>query len=220
MNKARVHFLYRKRGFTLTEIAIVLGIIGLILGAVWAAAKNVYANTNMSKGEQIASVLVASVRSTYAQSAPTTGDLTGAFNTTFPSSVGNIQPTIYGSSQSFGGSTVAGFVMDFSGGSGGTCPSGAKCLFGNTASDVAICRGVSQIGAVVTGAMVSSNTTFTTGCTCSGSTSPYAVASTGFVLGSNSCTAQNTGYCTGIPTTVCTAGATSTPVAVFIPWQS
>ena len=36
------------RGFTLTEIAIVLGIIGFILGAIWAAAGMVYEN-NRSK---------------------------------------------------------------------------------------------------------------------------------------------------------------------------
>ena len=34
----------RKKGFTLTEIAIVLGIIGLILGAIWVAAASVYQN--------------------------------------------------------------------------------------------------------------------------------------------------------------------------------
>lgn len=31
-------------GFTLTEVAIVLGIIGIILGAIWAAASKVYGN--------------------------------------------------------------------------------------------------------------------------------------------------------------------------------
>lgn len=33
-----------RRGFTLTEIAIVLGIAGLVLGAIWTAAANVYMN--------------------------------------------------------------------------------------------------------------------------------------------------------------------------------
>jgi prepilin-type N-terminal cleavage/methylation domain-containing protein len=32
------------RGFTLTELAIVLGIMGIILGAIWGAASHVYAN--------------------------------------------------------------------------------------------------------------------------------------------------------------------------------
>src|SRR3984957_16106234 len=39
----------RRRGFTLTEIAIVLGIIGLILGAIWVAAAAVYNNMRTSK---------------------------------------------------------------------------------------------------------------------------------------------------------------------------
>ena len=34
----------KRRGFTLTEIAIVLGIVGIILGAIWAAAAMVYSN--------------------------------------------------------------------------------------------------------------------------------------------------------------------------------
>lgn len=39
----------KKRGFTLTEIAIVLGIIGLILGAIWVAAMSVYSNYRTSR---------------------------------------------------------------------------------------------------------------------------------------------------------------------------
>jgi len=39
-----------KKGFTLTEIAIVLGIIGLILGAIWVAAAAVYENTRVNRG--------------------------------------------------------------------------------------------------------------------------------------------------------------------------
>jgi|GEM_PF-1830697 prepilin-type N-terminal cleavage/methylation domain-containing protein len=61
----------RKKGFTLTEIAIVLGIIGLILGAIWAAASGVYANLKANQGQQ--GILSASqaVRSMYATSANT-----------------------------------------------------------------------------------------------------------------------------------------------------
>ena len=36
-------------GFTLTEIAIVLGIIGIVLGAIWAAASRVYANNKTQR---------------------------------------------------------------------------------------------------------------------------------------------------------------------------
>ncbi len=38
----------RLRAFTLTEIAIVLGIMGLILGAIWVAASSVYTNMRVS----------------------------------------------------------------------------------------------------------------------------------------------------------------------------
>ena len=38
----------KQRGFTLTEMAIVLGIIGLILGAIWYAASSVYLNWKVS----------------------------------------------------------------------------------------------------------------------------------------------------------------------------
>ena len=39
----------KRSGFTLTEIAIVLGIIGLILAAIWTAAAAVYGNYRVSK---------------------------------------------------------------------------------------------------------------------------------------------------------------------------
>jgi prepilin-type N-terminal cleavage/methylation domain-containing protein len=42
------HLAKRRRGFTLTEIAIVLGIVGLILGAIWTAASHVYANNRVT----------------------------------------------------------------------------------------------------------------------------------------------------------------------------
>jgi prepilin-type N-terminal cleavage/methylation domain-containing protein len=52
-----------QKGFTLTEIAIVLGIIGIILGAVWSAASGVYASANSSKITQQLGYYVAAVRS-------------------------------------------------------------------------------------------------------------------------------------------------------------
>src|SRR3984957_1797273 len=61
----------RKRGFTLTEIAIVLGIIGLILGAIWGAASAVYSNKHISDSEQGITAAAQAVRSMYATS--TTG---------------------------------------------------------------------------------------------------------------------------------------------------
>ena len=52
-----------KKGFTLTEIAIVLGIIGLILGAVWTAASGVYASANSTKVARSLGQYVIAVRS-------------------------------------------------------------------------------------------------------------------------------------------------------------
>jgi prepilin-type N-terminal cleavage/methylation domain-containing protein len=63
----------RKRGFTLTEIAIVLGIIGLILGAIWGAASAVYSNKKNSDAEQGITAATQSVRSLFAASPNNTG---------------------------------------------------------------------------------------------------------------------------------------------------
>lgn len=61
----------KKRGFTLTEIAIVLGIIGLILGAIWAAASSVYANLKANQAQQGVLAAAQAVRSMFATSANT-----------------------------------------------------------------------------------------------------------------------------------------------------
>ena len=52
----------KQRGFTLTEIAIVLGIIGLILGAVWSAASGVFASQKSSQISQQLSQYIAAFR--------------------------------------------------------------------------------------------------------------------------------------------------------------
>jgi prepilin-type N-terminal cleavage/methylation domain-containing protein len=57
-----------ERGFTLTEIAIVLGIIGLILGAIWAAASAVYSNMKTSQCEQGITQTAQAVRAMFATS--------------------------------------------------------------------------------------------------------------------------------------------------------
>ena len=67
-----------KRGFTLTEIAIVLGIIGLILGAIWVAASAVYNNLRVSKATTELLQIAQAVRSMYATSSTVdaTADMT------------------------------------------------------------------------------------------------------------------------------------------------
>ena len=54
------------RGFTLTEAAIVLGIVGLILGAIWVAAASVYCNLHVSRANEQVLTIVQSVRSMHA----------------------------------------------------------------------------------------------------------------------------------------------------------
>src|ERR1700722_3675736 len=73
----------RKRGFTLTEIAIVLGIIGLILGAIWGAASAVYSNKKTADAEQGIIATVQAVRSLFAASNNTAAASVGA-NITAP----------------------------------------------------------------------------------------------------------------------------------------
>jgi len=71
MRKRTAHEAVRdeaKRGFTLTEIAIVLGIVGLILGAIWVAAAAVYNNLRTSKGTTELLTVTQNVRALYATS--------------------------------------------------------------------------------------------------------------------------------------------------------
>jgi hypothetical protein len=53
------------RGFTLTEIAIVLGISGLVLGAIWSASANVYSSNNAQITHQNMLNVVQAYRSFY-----------------------------------------------------------------------------------------------------------------------------------------------------------
>jgi prepilin-type N-terminal cleavage/methylation domain-containing protein len=57
--------LQHRRGFTLTEIAIVLGVMGIILGAIWGAASTVYANKKTTSALQEVLAIVANVRGLY-----------------------------------------------------------------------------------------------------------------------------------------------------------
>jgi prepilin-type N-terminal cleavage/methylation domain-containing protein len=61
----------RTQGFTLTEIAIVLGIIGLILGAIWVAAASVYNAQRLNHANQATLQIAQGVRALYATSSST-----------------------------------------------------------------------------------------------------------------------------------------------------
>ena len=62
-----------KKGFTLTEIAIVLGIIGMILGAIWTAASSVYNNQRISHANTSILQITQGVRTLYSE-APNMGN--------------------------------------------------------------------------------------------------------------------------------------------------
>ena len=53
------------RGFTLTELAIVLGVIGLMLSAIWGAASQVYANKKAAKAVHDLVTITQNVRKLY-----------------------------------------------------------------------------------------------------------------------------------------------------------
>lgn len=55
-----------KKGFTLTEAAIVLGIVGLILGAIWVAAGSVYRNMRVATTTDQLLQIVQAIRSLHA----------------------------------------------------------------------------------------------------------------------------------------------------------
>jgi len=63
----------QKKGFTLTEIAIVLGIMGLVLGAIWVAAAGVYNNQRINQANTAVMQVLQGVRTLYGQQASIPG---------------------------------------------------------------------------------------------------------------------------------------------------
>lgn len=55
----------RKRGFTLTEAAIVLGVAGIVLAAVWVAGSSVYTNMRAAKAKQQITTLSTNIKEFY-----------------------------------------------------------------------------------------------------------------------------------------------------------
>jgi type II secretory pathway pseudopilin PulG len=70
----------KKRGFTLTELAIAFGVIGLVLGAVWGAASKAFAAQKVTHAVQEVISLAYNVRALYGgDTAVDTGNLTQSF---------------------------------------------------------------------------------------------------------------------------------------------
>lgn len=59
----------RKKGFSILELAIVLGIVGVVIGGIWATASNARRNVQASRLEQQTQVLVDNIRTYYASRA-------------------------------------------------------------------------------------------------------------------------------------------------------
>lgn len=81
-----------RHGFTLTEIAVVLAIMGLILGAIWSAASTTYTNFKVNKAAKEIAVIISGYRHLLATSLMNTPagvytDVTcmGVDNALFPS---------------------------------------------------------------------------------------------------------------------------------------
>jgi prepilin-type N-terminal cleavage/methylation domain-containing protein len=66
----------RQAGFTLTEIAIVLGIVGIILGAVWVAAKSVFDANKANQAAQDIITIASNIHATYLAANSFTGPIT------------------------------------------------------------------------------------------------------------------------------------------------
>ena len=56
----------KRRGFTLTELAIVLGVMGTILSAIWVASARVNASKNAQKANEQVQMILAGYKSLYA----------------------------------------------------------------------------------------------------------------------------------------------------------
>jgi prepilin-type N-terminal cleavage/methylation domain-containing protein len=90
-NPAQERLEQHKKGFTLTEIAIVLGIMGLILGAIWVAASSVYTNQKVQKAATEMVTAVGNIRGLFSETAQT-GYATAANITTAVCNAGVFPP--------------------------------------------------------------------------------------------------------------------------------
>lgn len=73
----RVLSLRRKRGFGLTELAVVLGVVGILLGGIWAAISTVQERNNIYATLKMVTLTVDNIRTLY----PGNRQFTGALGT-------------------------------------------------------------------------------------------------------------------------------------------
>src|ERR1700733_2189126 len=117
----------KRRGFTLTEIAIVLGIVGLILGAIWVAAAAVYNNLRTSHANTEILQVAQAIRTLYANSASdaalTVGNLisANAVPNDMVSGAALVDPFPAGATTVLPTTSNDGFIISMTGVSLGSC---------------------------------------------------------------------------------------------------
>jgi prepilin-type N-terminal cleavage/methylation domain-containing protein len=194
-----------KKGFTLTEIAIVLGIIGIILAAVWSAASGVYLSTNATKfQEQMGQYLVA-VRNYCASNSC-------AKASTIPT-VSIAIPTLATATASAAtvDATGAAFNITFT-----YLPNTQKtCIAMATGINAITGAAAASTAALADSALTTPVASSGAGCTAAGTTPgcPAATATVQYVAVPNSCTSAvlTSGFCVPqyIPSGICsTSGGT------------
>ena len=189
-----------KKGFTLTEIAIVLGIIGIILAAVWSAASGVYLSTNATKfQEQIGQYLFA-VRN---------------YCTSNTCAAGSTIPTITVAIPSLATATASTATVDATGAAFDitfTYPANAKnyCMAMATGINAITGAAAATTAALADSALTTPVASSGAGCTAAGTTPgcPAATATVQYVAVPSSCTSAvlTSGFCVPqyIPSGICT----------------
>ena len=186
----------RKKGFTLTEIAIVLGIIGLILSAIWVAAAGVYNNQRVAHANTAIVQIAQGVRALYSTQAGTglaaatdiTPTLVSAGSTPSDLGVGDplTGPFPNGQTAIIGTSDGNGFVIAMSGLSGVNCVSLLSTIAGSTRDP-----GLYNADAIASAAPATTDAT-TTGTPLAAAVTPTAAAAA-----AGGAAPSKTGGCTG-----------------------
>ena len=187
----------KNKGFTLTEIAIVLGIIGLILGAIWVAAASVYNNQRVAHAQTAVLQLAQATRTLYtAQNVIDTAGSALDITTTLlnagvtPSDLGAASPLTgpfpNGQTGVIGTKDGNGFVIAMSGLSQANCVALLSAVAGQTRDP-----GLFNADAVASVAPATTDAT-STGAPLAGPVTPSAAAA----AATGTATSSGTGGCT------------------------